>query len=121
MEEKELPVSSISQRRIQPWLSFLTTKGWTPTWPKSLSSTNGLSLRFHIMCLWHSLIRKGEAPDKVASHLPDGPGSSHVEDLSEKASPDEMINYKRGRCHDEVTWPHVNCKGMEVTLRSAAT
>ena len=88
---------------------------------KSLSSTNGLSLRFHIMCLWHSLIRKGEAPDKVASHLPDGPGSSHVEDLSEKASPDEMINYKRGRCHDEVTWPHVNCKGMEVTLRSAAT
>ena len=26
MEEKELPVSSISQRRIQPWLSFLTTK-----------------------------------------------------------------------------------------------
>jgi len=33
----------------------------------------------------------------------------------------EMINYKRGRCHCEVTWPRVSCKGLEVTFKSMAT
>lgn len=28
----------------------------------------------------------------------------------------ERKNYKWGRCHCEVTWPQVSCKGLEVTL-----